>query len=158
MGSMPTDLREVYRDYIACLNNKDWTRLGQFVHDDVIHNGQQLGLSGYLAMLERDFQEIPDLYFNTQIILADPTYVASRIRFDCTPNGTFLGLPINGRKVCFHENVIYEFRDARITQVWSVIDKAAIEAALSTDPVLNEAAPSGSGIEPLTSDVADYDV
>lgn len=145
------DLCDVYRTYIDCLNKQDWPKLGQFVRNDVIHNGLQLGLSGYREMLERDFQQIPDLYFHTQIILADPPSIASRIRFDCTPRGTFLGLPVNGRKICFHENVIYEFRDARIAQVWSVIDKAAIEAALSMLPVStsNQAAPSGLGIDPF---------
>ncbi|MEY2604710.1 MAG: hypothetical protein QOH31_2505, partial [Verrucomicrobiota bacterium] len=46
-----TDLSDVYRDYIACLNKQDWPKLGQFVHDEVIHNGRRVGLSGYLEML-----------------------------------------------------------------------------------------------------------
>jgi predicted ester cyclase len=37
---------------------------------------------------------------------------------------------VNGRKVSFSENVFYEFRDERIWNVWSVIDKAAIESQL----------------------------
>ena len=81
-------------------------------------------------MLERNFLEIPDLYFDIQLLIADPPYVASRLRFDCTPKGTFLGLHVNGRRVSFTENVFYEFRRDRIRQVWSVIDKAAIEAQL----------------------------
>ena len=28
-----TNLSGIYRDYIACLNEQDWPRLGQFVHD-----------------------------------------------------------------------------------------------------------------------------
>ncbi|WP_299715061.1 ester cyclase, partial [Caballeronia sp.] len=48
----------------------------------------------------------------------------------CTPNGNFLGLPVNGKKVSFTENVFYQFREGKIGQVWSVIDKAAIEAQL----------------------------
>ena len=56
-----TDLSDVYRDYIACLNKQDWPKLGQFVDDEAIHNGRQVRLSGYRAMLERDFDEIPDL-------------------------------------------------------------------------------------------------
>jgi predicted ester cyclase len=32
--------------------------------------------------------------------------------------------------VSFVENVFYEFRNGKIAQVWSVIDKAAIEAQL----------------------------
>jgi len=125
-----TELSDVYRDYIACLNKQDWPRLGQFVDDAVIHNGRRVGLSGYLEMLERDFDEIPDLYFNIKLLISDPPYIASRLGFDCTPKATFLGLHVKGKRVSFTENVIYEFRSAKIVEVWSVIDKAAIEAQL----------------------------
>ena len=125
-----TDLSDAYRNYIACLNKQDWPKLGQFVDDDVIHNGRWVGLSGYLEMLERDFDEIPDLYFNIQMLISDPPYIASRLGFDCAPKATFLGLHVNGKRVSFAENVIYEFRSEKIVQVWSVIDKAAIEAQL----------------------------
>jgi predicted ester cyclase len=93
-----TDLSDVYRDYIACLNKQDWPKLGQFVDDEVIHNGRRVGLSGYLEMLERDFDEIPDLHFNTQLLISDPPYIASRLGFDCTPRGAFLGLQVTGNR------------------------------------------------------------
>ena len=125
-----TELSEVYGNYIACLNKQDWPRLEQFVHDEVVYNGQQFGIQKYREMLERDFAEIPDLYFNVQLLISEPPYVASRLRFDCTPKGKFLGLNINGKKVSFTENVFYQFRGRKIEQVWSVIDKAAIEAQL----------------------------
>ncbi|SHG98308.1 ester cyclase [Bradyrhizobium erythrophlei] len=125
-----SDLRDIYRDYIACLNRQDWPKLEQFVGDDVHYNGRPIGLSGYREMLERDYLEIPDLRFNIDLLISDPPYIASRLRFDCTPRGTFLGLPVNGKRVSFAENVFYEFRNERIDQVWSVIDKAAIEAQL----------------------------
>ena len=125
-----SDLFNIYRNYIACLNTQDWPTLGQFVDDEVTHNGRRVGLSGYLEMLERDFDEIPDLYFNIEMLLSDPPYIASRLGFDCAPKGTFLGLHINGKSVSFTENVIYEFRSEKIVEVWSVIDKAAIEAQL----------------------------
>ncbi|XEN29947.1 putative ester cyclase [Ensifer sp. WSM1721] len=104
--------------------------LGQFIQQDVVHNGKRIGLSGYREMLERDFFEIPDLFFDIELLVSDPPHVASRLRFDCTPTGTFLGLPVNGRKVSFTENVFYRFGADRIEQVWSIIDKAAIEAQL----------------------------
>lgn len=124
------DLSRLYRAYIACLNDRDWPRLEEFVHDDVSYNGRRIGLGGYRAMLERDVREIPDLRFNVALLMADPPHVASRLRFDCTPTGTFLDLPVNGRRVSFAENVFYEYRAAKIVQVWSVIDKAAVEAQL----------------------------
>jgi predicted ester cyclase len=124
------DLSALYRAYIACLNQQDWPNLGQFVDDNVSRNGERLGLSGYRQMLERDFDEIPDLRFNIDLLIADPPYVAARLVFDCSPKGRFLGLDVNGRRVSFTENVFYEFRAGKIVKVWSVIDKAAIEAQL----------------------------
>lgn len=125
-----TNLSDIYRDYIACLNEQDWPRLGQFVHDAACHNGRRFGLSGYRQMLEKDFSEIPDLYFNIRLLICDPPYIASRLQFDCTPKGKFLGLDVNGKRISFSENVFYEFRDEKIEQVWSVIDKTAIETQL----------------------------
>ncbi|MER9234935.1 ester cyclase [Mesorhizobium sp. M0622] len=125
-----SDLSDIYRDYIACLNRQDWPTLGQFVDEEAIHNGRPVGLSGYLEMLQRDFDQIPDLYFKIRMVISDPPYIASRLSFDCTPKGTFLGLPVSGKRVSFAENVIYEFRGGKIVEVWSVIDKAAIEAQL----------------------------
>jgi len=125
-----TDLPGIYRKYIACRNMQDWPKLGQFVDDDVHYNGQRIGLSGYREMLERDFREIPDLYFDIQLLVSDSPYIASRLAFACTPSGKFLGLAVNGKKVSFTENVFYKFRGNKIEQVWSVIDKAAIEAQL----------------------------
>jgi predicted ester cyclase len=125
-----TDLPDVYRDYIACLNKQDWAKLEQFVHQEVCRNGQRIGILGYRKMLEKDFSEIPDLFFGIQLLISDPPYIASRLEFDCRPKGKFLGLDVNGKRVSFTENVFYEFRKEKIWQVWSVIDKAAIEAQL----------------------------
>ncbi|WP_431703270.1 ester cyclase [Pseudomonas sp. BR20] len=125
------ELSDLYLGYIDCLNQQDWNRLGDFVHPDVSYNAKVVGLEGYRAMLERDFREIPDLVFHIQLLIADPPTVASRLNFNVTPRGEFFGLPINGRKVAFSENVFYTFIDGKIAQVWSVIDKAAIEQQLA---------------------------
>jgi predicted ester cyclase len=124
------ELADVYRNYIACLNKQDWPKLDQFVDDEVFCNGQRIGILGYREMREKEFYEIPDLRFHIQLLISDPPYIASRLGFDCTPNGKFLGLDVNGKRVSFTENVFYEFRREKIWQVWSVIDKAAIEAQL----------------------------
>lgn len=124
------DLTKIYRDYIACLNRQDWANLGTFVADDARHNGRPFGLSGYRAMLKRDYSEIPDLHFTIELLVCAAPHIAARLSFDCTPKGEFLGLPVNGRKVSFTENVFYEFRNGKVVDVRSIIDKAAIEAQL----------------------------
>ena len=124
------ELAALYRGYIACLNRQDWANLGSFVHDEAHYNGKRIGLPGYRTMLEGDFRAIPDLHFSIDFLVTDPPHIASRLLFECTPVGTLFGLPVNGRKVSFTENVFYEFEDARIRNVWSIIDKAAIAAQL----------------------------
>ena len=125
-----SSLSNLYRAYIDCLNRQDWEALGQFVDDEVEHNGRPLKLSGYRDMLVRDFEDIPDLRFNIQLLASSPPLIAARLAFKCSPKGKFLGLSVDGRVVSFAENVFYEFKRAKIAAVWSVIDKAAIEAQL----------------------------
>ena len=40
-------------------------------------------------MLERDFDDIPDLHFRIELLIADAPYVASRLAFDCSPRKAF---------------------------------------------------------------------
>ncbi|MDB6443778.1 ester cyclase [Pseudomonas sp. 21TX0197] len=127
---MTSNLAALYNAYIACLNAQDWENLGHFVHPDVVHNARPLGLHGYRSMLEADYRNIPDLRFEIQLLVVDPPRLAARLAFNCTPTGEFLGLAVNGTRICFAENVFYTFEDGRIREVWSVIDKAAIEAQL----------------------------
>lgn len=134
MTTNATDLESAYRDYIACLNAQDWDRLGDHVHAEARHNARHLGVAGYRAMLEQDYRDIPDLQFRIALLVADAGpqqgNVAARLQFDCTPVGVFLGLPVHGQRVQFTENVFYTYRDGKIAEVWSVIDKAAIESQL----------------------------
>lgn len=129
IAKMP--LGGAYRDYIACLNRRELETLDRHVREDVTHNGRPLGVAGYRQMLEKDFADIPDLHFRIELLVVDPPYVSSRLRFDCTPKGRFLDLDIDGSRVSFAENVFYEYADGRIAHVWSIIDKPAIEAQLS---------------------------
>jgi predicted ester cyclase len=125
-----TALTDLYRAYLDCLNRQDWPTLHEFVAEDARHNGRSFGLVGYRAMLERDFEMIPDLRFNIELLVCEPPLVAARLGFDCRPKGLFLGLPVNGRRIAFAENVFYRFDSGKIAEVWSAIDKGAIEAQL----------------------------
>lgn len=124
------ELAAIYHGYIRCLNERGFDRLGSFVQDDAHYNGRPVGLAGYRDMLEGDVRAIPDLQFEITMLVCEPPRVASRLHFDCTPAGMLFGLPVNGKRVRFDENVFYQFRDSKIASVWSIIDKAAIASQL----------------------------
>ena len=123
-------LRAVYLDYIRCLNTRDWEDLDRFIDDDIHYNGERLGLEGYRKQRQQEVGNIPDLRFTTSILVSEPPLIAARLDFDCAPRGSFLGLPVNGRRVRFAENVIYGFKAGKIANVWSIVDRAAIESQL----------------------------
>ncbi|AQZ53716.1 ester cyclase [Martelella mediterranea] len=124
-------LHEFYHAYIDCLNRQDWDELGRYVSDDVKHNGRSFGLSGYRSMLVKDFEDIPDLHFVIDRLACDPPLIAARLMFHCSPKDGFLGLKINGRRISFAENVFYEVKCGKIANVFSAIDKAAIESQIA---------------------------
>jgi predicted ester cyclase len=120
-----------YTRYLECLNDRRWGDLGLFVHDNAIHNGRPLGLSGYRAMLEADTTAIPDLRFVADLVVADADVLSARLVFVCTPQLPFLGFEPDGTRITFAEHVFYRFRHARIAEVWSLIDTRAIAAQLA---------------------------
>ncbi|MFQ8430322.1 ester cyclase [Amaricoccus sp. W119] len=124
------EIIQSYQGYIACLNRQGWQDLHHFVANQVRYNDATIGLEGYLDMLVADFRAIPDLSFNIAVLACDPPIIASRLAFDCTPAGELFGLGVNGKRVRFDENVFYEFRDGKIQNVWSIIDKSSIAAQI----------------------------
>lgn len=121
-----SDLLAVYRDYLRCLNERQWPRLAEFVADQLSYNGQRMSLRAYRAMLEADVHAIPDLQFHPELLLADDNVVACRLFFQCNPRHAFLGFEPTGTQVSFPEHVFYRFDNRQIVEVWSVIDKQSI--------------------------------
>jgi hypothetical protein len=52
---------ERYRGYLACLNEKRFGDLAEFVHDSVVHHDRTLTVVEFQDLLRRDAEEIPDL-------------------------------------------------------------------------------------------------
>ncbi|MCZ3378167.1 ester cyclase [Rhizobium sp. AG207R] len=107
---MTAPLSELYQEYIDCLNNRDWGSLADYVNTDVAYNGEIVGLDAYRRAREKEAHEIPDLYYTVDILVSDNNTLASRLEFDISPTGEFLGLPVNDQRVSFCENVFYEYK------------------------------------------------
>jgi predicted ester cyclase len=124
-------LEQVYRDYLAVLDARRLDELDRFVHDRLTYNGQAWSREDYRSRLAEDVRTIPDLRYDVELLVPGADHVACRIRFLCTPQGDFRGLPTKGRRLSFVEHVFYRFRAARIEEVWSVIDTDAVRRQLA---------------------------
>ncbi len=123
-------LETIYRRYLRALNERRFEDLGEFLHDELTYNGAALTSADYAAQRLDEVRRIPDLHYAVDLLLVGGDHVACRIAFDCSPEGEFLGLPVDGRRISFVEHVFYRFRDGRIEDVWSLIDTDAIRRQL----------------------------
>jgi predicted ester cyclase len=121
-----------YHRYISYLNEHRTDELGEFVHDELTYNGKPMTRIDYQDLIAGAIAAIPDLYFNIHLLIANRDQIACRLLFDCTPQSEFLGLQPTGKSVSFSEHVFYRFRDGKICEVWSLIDRPAIERQLAS--------------------------
>lgn len=124
------EVEAFYRRYIARLNDCRGGGLGEFVRDELTYNGKPMTLADYEQLIVGNFAAIPDLRFDIDLLVAGSDQVACRLRYDCTPTGEFLGLQPTGRRVSFAEHVFYKLYGGKICEVWSLIDRPAIERQL----------------------------
>lgn len=123
---MRQELERIYRDYIDALNDRRLEDLDEFVHDRLAYNGEAITREQYAAMLAEDARVIPDLHYDIDLLVVDDHQVSARLWFDCRPQGSFLGITVDGRRISFAEHVFYRLHEGRIDQVWSLLDKEAI--------------------------------
>lgn len=125
-----TDLRQHYLDYIATLNERRFQNLPTYVADQLVYNDTPMTGGQYRELLEDDVRRIPDLFFDVQLLVVADGHVACLIGFDCTPREPFQGREPTGGRVVFTEHVFYRFQHDHITQVWSLLDVAALDRQL----------------------------
>jgi len=129
-----TSLETFYRDYGACLNRRDWAALGRFVAADAEHDGRPLGLDGCRAMLAQDPEALPDPRFAIELRRTDPHGSPAGAASTARRTGRFRDCRSTAGGSCLPRTSSTSSRAAaRIAQVWSVIDKAAIERQLEAD-------------------------
>ena len=86
----------------------------------------------YQNLIAGNIAAIPDLYFDVHLLVVNGSQIACRLNFECTPQSEFLGLRPNGKLISFSEHVFYKFRDGKIYEVWSLLDRPAIEEQLAS--------------------------
>jgi predicted ester cyclase len=123
-------LEAFYRRYNAVCNAHDFTRLGEFVAEDVHVNGERQGLDGYIAGLQAVVTAFPDYRWDLRHLLVDGSWIATHFIDTGTHRGTFLGVAATGRSVTTQEFAFYRVHEQRIREVWVTADDLSLREQL----------------------------
>jgi predicted ester cyclase len=126
------DTEAFYRRYITYLNDRRVHELDEFVHEELTYNGKPMTRLDYQNLIAGDIAAMPDLYFDVNLLIVNEDQIACRLNFECTPQSDFLGLHPNGKSISFSEHVFYRLRNGKIDEVWSLLDRPAIEEQLAS--------------------------
>ncbi len=125
------DLRIFFERYIAALNSHNFQQLGEFMHDDMIVNGEPMTREQMVTVLEGHVDAVPDLIWRPQDLAIDSNQVAARFYNKGTPIKEWLRSPPSGATVEYVEHVFHKIRDGRFVEQNFLLDALAIQQQLN---------------------------
>ena len=125
------DPENVFRQYLAALNDRRMDELGDHVHDDIVFNGEPTSLSDYRAAIQSDFDAVPDFRWTIEDVLTGGDLIAVRLTDTGTPSSAWLSSSPTGKSFSVTEMCFYRLRDGRIAEMWFVLDAASAAEQLA---------------------------
>ena len=122
------DLSDLYRRYIACLNRRDWPRLGQFVGESVAITACGSASPAIARCSSASRRSLTSHSTSPVDRRSAACREPPRVRLRAKGK-----VPRSRRRRAprrLHGKRFYEIREGKIDAVWSIVDKAAIEAQL----------------------------
>jgi predicted ester cyclase len=125
------ELRDFYLRYVDLANGREFGRLYEFAHDEVIMNGTLSSRDDWAASLRKHTEAIPDLVWQVQDLVIDGSRIAAHLLDTGTPEREWLGLAPTGATVTFDECAFYELRNGRFERAWYMMDTDAVRRQLA---------------------------
>lgn len=116
----------VARLHTVVLDTGDLAPIDELIHPDYLNHeaapGTPRGPAGFRHTVELLRGGFPDLRFVIEDLLAEDDRVVVRCLFEGTHDGTFLGMPPTGRRVCTQHIHIYRIQDDMVAEHWACRD------------------------------------
>jgi predicted ester cyclase len=125
------ELRSFYEGYVALANDRDFDRLDEFVHDEVIVNGTPVARDDMVAQLRGHTLAVPDFSWDLQDLVVGDGRIAARLVDRGTPVSEWNGLAPTGASVEFAETAFYEVVDGRFATMWFLMDVDTVKQQLA---------------------------
>lgn len=126
------ELRTLFDRYILVLNSHQFLRLSEFIHDQIVVNGQSTTRDELISVLEGHVDAVPDLAWRPRDIAIDGNQVAARFSNRGTPVKDWLGSAPNGATVEYVEHVFHKVRAGRFHELHFLLDTAAVQMQLAS--------------------------
>lgn len=142
-----TALRDVFTDYLEALNARRFEQLDAYIHPVIRFNGEEVTRAEYVEAIRANTTAVPDLHWRIEDLVTQGDQVAVRLTDTGTPRSAWLGSAPTGVTVTTPEFAVYRFDEARITEMWFLLDVASVAAQLGG----SAGSPSAKDPEPDTT-------
>ncbi|KAK2055610.1 SnoaL-like polyketide cyclase [Colletotrichum caudatum] len=132
------ELKSFYQSYIRSINERTMSREFHIFCQPVLrHNDRELTIAEYIPLVSDSQDAIEGLHFDIQDLLADEgtQQIAARLEFTGTPVKEWGGARPSGASVRFHEHVMYQLEQGKISRVWSTIELDLYRRQMANDVV-----------------------
>ena len=130
-GMTAEELRDFYNRYIDLINKREFDRMHEFAHDEVIMNGTPVARDDMVAEFYRHTEPVPDLFWEVDELVVEGDLVAARLTDRGTPVAQWNGLAPNGSSVSFAETAFYRVENGRFKVMWYLMDADALRRQLA---------------------------
>ena len=125
-----TEFRDFFERYIAVLNSHEFQRLAEFMHDDLIVNGQAMPRDQMILQLQDHVAAVPDLVWQVEDSVVMDGRVAAYFRNRGTPVSEWLGAMPTGAAVEYAEHLFHKVRNGRFYEMNFLLDAWSVQKQL----------------------------
>jgi predicted ester cyclase len=124
------EFQEFFQRYIAVLNAHEFQRLPEFMHENLVVNGQAILRDQMIAQLQDHVVAVPDLVWHVEDSVVKDDRVAAYFRNHGTPVREWLGAQPTGAAVEYAEHLFHKVRNGRFYELNFLLDACSVRKQL----------------------------
>ncbi|MGW0434686.1 ester cyclase [Micromonospora sp. NPDC003197] len=121
-GMSTEELRDFYLRYVDLANKREFDRMVDFAHEEVIMNGTPVKMADMVAEFYKHIDAVPDLHWELQDLVVEGDQVAARLIDTGTPVQEWNGLTPTGASVSITETAFYRVENGRFKYMSYLMD------------------------------------
>ncbi|MFD4208424.1 ester cyclase [Micromonospora tulbaghiae] len=130
-GMSTQELRDFYLRYVDLANKREFARMADFAHEEVVMNGTPVKMADMVAEFYKHVEAVPDLHWEIQDVVVEGDRIAARLVDTGTPVKEWNGLTPTGKSVSFTETAFYRVQDGKFKFMSYLMDTDSVRRQLA---------------------------